>query len=65
MQAWVADAPPGETRLAFTFHDLRAMSITYLKTMGRDVKELSGHTTDAVPNRVYDRRRVRIAKAVL
>lgn len=63
MKGWVA-AGASEGRLSFTFHDLRAMAITYLKEQGRDAKELSGHTSDLVPNRVYDRRRMRVAKAV-
>ena len=48
----------------FWFHDLRAKAITDMKEQGRDAKEVSGHKTDAMVNRVYDRRRVRRGPAV-
>jgi len=48
----------------FWFHDLRAKAITDMKQQGRDAKEVSGHKTDAMVNRVYDRRRVRRGPAV-
>jgi hypothetical protein len=48
----------------FWFHDLRAKAITDMKEQGRDAKEVSGHRTDAMVNRVYDRRRVRRGPAV-
>jgi integrase len=65
MLAWVAAANGDESRQKFTFHDLRAMSITHLKSQGRDPKLLSGHTTDLIPDRVYDRRKERRAKAAM
>jgi len=65
MTAWVNEEGANSPRTRFTFHDLRAMAITHLKSQGRDPKLLSGHTTDKIPDRVYDRGRERRAKAVM
>ena len=43
----------------FWFHDLRAKAIADMKALGRDAKEVSGHRTDAMVDRVYDCRRMR------
>ena len=43
----------------FWFHDLRTKAIADMKELGRDAKHVSGHRTDAMVDRVYDRRRVR------
>lgn len=59
MNAWVA---AGNER--FTFHDLRAKTVTDLIENGRKASELTGHRTEAIPAKVYDRRAVRKAKAV-
>jgi integrase len=48
----------------FTFHDIRAKSTTDLKEDGRTASELTGHLTERIAARVYDRRVVRKAKAV-
>lgn len=61
MNAWVAARP---SRARFTFHDLRAKSVTKLKEDGRVASELTGHASEAMPNKVYDRRRIRKASAV-
>jgi hypothetical protein len=61
MRAWVT-ARPGRER--FTFHDLRAKAVTKMKEQGRQASELTGHTSEAMPNKVYDRRRIRRAAAV-
>jgi integrase len=66
MSAWLVErrkVDPSVER--FHFHDLRAMSISSMKQQGRDAKELTGHKSDQVPDRVYDRRRIRKSKAVL
>jgi integrase len=52
---------PGER---FTFHDLRGKAITTLKEQGRNASELTGHRSEAVIAKVYDRRRIRKAAAV-
>lgn len=65
MTAWMNEKDIAARRARFTFHDLRAMSITHMKSEGRDPKLLSGHTSDKIPDRVYDRRRERRAKAVM
>lgn len=48
----------------FTFHDLRAKASTDAIEQGRKASELTGHRTEAVLCRVYDRRRVRKSPAV-
>lgn len=48
----------------FTFHDLRAKSVTDVSDQGRKASELTGHRTEAIVASVYDRRRVRKAPAV-
>lgn len=48
----------------FTFHDIRAKSTTDLIEDGRKASELTGHLTESIPAKVYDRRTVRRAKAV-
>lgn len=48
----------------FHFHDLRAKAITKMVEDGRQARDLSGHKTDAMVTRVYDRRAVKKAKAV-
>jgi hypothetical protein len=75
MHKWVdegrprlADGQPDRdkpsTRAAFTFHDLRAVAITRAKEQGRDAAPLSGHTTEQMATKVYDRRRIVRAKPV-
>lgn len=61
MDAWAAAK---EGRKRFTFHDLRAKAVSKLKEDGRIASELTGHTSEAMPNKVYDRRRIRRAQAV-
>ena len=66
MAAWLTERkkidPAAES---FHFHDLRAMAISSMKAQGRDAKELTGHKSDQMPDRVYDRRRIRKTKAVM
>lgn len=45
----------------FTFHDLRAYYVTEGKEAGIRVTEATGHKSEAITNRVYDRRRIRKA----
>lgn len=45
----------------FHFHDLRAKTVTELKAAGRDARALSGHASDAMVEKVYDRRSVKRA----
>lgn len=59
MNKWVA-----EGNEHFTFHDIRAKSTTDLIEDGRKASELTGHLTESIPAKVYDRRKVRKAKAV-
>lgn len=59
MTAWV-DA--GGER--FHFHDLRAKAITRMVEQGRQARDLSGHATDAMVAKVYDRRAFKRSKAV-
>lgn len=54
MREWVEQ---GNER--FTFHDLRAKAVTDVSDQGRKASELTGHRTEAVVAKVYDRRRVR------
>ena len=48
----------------FTFHDLRAKTVTDVIEQGRKASELTGHKTESIVASVYDRRRVRKARAV-
>lgn len=48
----------------FTFHDIRAKTVTDVTEKGERASNLTGHRTEAVVSKVYDRRRVRKAKAV-
>lgn len=59
MTAW---AQEGNTR--FHFHDLRAKAITRMVEDGRQARDLSGHATDAMVTKVYDRRAIKRSKAV-
>ena len=52
----------GGTR--FHYHDLRARSVGKLKADGRQAKDITGHTTEATAERIYDRRTARRGKAV-
>lgn len=47
----------------FTFHDLRAKTVTDTTEAGRKASDLTGHRTEAVVSKVYDRRRIRKAPA--
>lgn len=58
MNAWVK---LGNER--FTFHDLRGKTVSDMRADNRRVSDLTGHTTEAVIDRVYDRRMVRRSKA--
>lgn len=59
MTAWVKSG--GER---FHFHDLRAKAVTKMVEDGRQARDLSGHTTDAMVTKVYDRRAFKRSKAV-
>lgn len=48
----------------FHFHDLRAKAITRMVEDGRQARDLSGHKSDAMVNKVYDRRSIKRSKAV-
>lgn len=48
----------------FHYHDLRARGVGKLKSEGRVAKDLTGHTTEATAERIYDRRVAKRAKAV-
>lgn len=48
----------------FTFHDLRAKTVTDMKEQGRKASDLTGHRQESTVDRVYDRRRLRKSKAV-
>lgn len=48
----------------FHFHDLRAKAITKMVEDGRQARDLSGHATDAMVAKVYDRRAFKRSKAV-
>lgn len=48
----------------FTFHDLRAKTVTDMEEQGRKSSNLTGHRQEATIARVYDRRRVRKSLAV-
>lgn len=56
MNEWVS---AGHKR--FTFHDLRAKTVTDVSEQGRKASELTGHRTESIVAKVYDRRRVRRA----
>lgn len=71
MRAWIdagkdATADPDERsrNQRFTFHDRRAKAITDVIEAGRRASDLTGHRTESVPARVYDRRVERKAPAV-
>lgn len=59
MAAWIKEGNEG-----FTFHDLRAKAITRMVEDGRKASDLSGHSTDAMVKKVYDRRAFKRSKAV-
>lgn len=59
MKVWVSQ---GNER--FTFHDLRAKAVSDVLEQGRKASELTGHRSEAMPAKVYDRRRVRKSGAV-
>lgn len=61
MKAWLES---NESNERFTFHDLRAKAVTDLIEGGRKASELTGHRTESIPAKVYDRRAVRKSKAV-
>ncbi|AKU12509.1 MAG: hypothetical protein AzoDbin1_03430 [Azoarcus sp.] len=64
MDKATAPGPNGEPPILaerFHFHDLRAKTVTELKEAGRDARTLSGHASDAMIEKVYDRRRVKKA----
>lgn len=66
MVKWLAERQKTvPTAEKFHFHDLRAAAISVMKEQNRDPKELTGHTSNAMPDRVYDRRRHRKAPAVM
>ena len=48
----------------FHYHDLRARSVGKLKADGRQAKDITGHTTEATAERIYDRRTAKRGKAV-
>ncbi|WP_226419968.1 hypothetical protein [Dechloromonas denitrificans] len=48
----------------FTFHDLRAKTVTDMSDQGRKASDLTGHRQESTIARVYDRRRVRKSAAV-
>jgi len=58
MKEWEAG---GKER--FTFHDLRAKAVTDMTEVGRKASDLTGHITESVVSKVYDRRRIRKAPA--
>lgn len=60
----VVSARGEKGNIRFTFHDLRAKTITRMLEDGRQARNLSGHTSDAVVKKVYDRRPIRRSKAV-
>lgn len=55
------DGAPPVLAERFHFHDLRAKTVTEMKEAGRDARALSGHASDAMVEKVYDRRRVKKA----
>jgi integrase len=48
----------------FHYHDLRARSVGKLKADGRQARDITGHTTAATAERIYDRRTAKRGKAV-
>ena len=48
----------------FHYHDLRARSVGKLKADGRQARDITGHTTEATAERIYDRRTAKRGKAV-
>lgn len=59
MTAWVDEG--GER---FHFHDLRAKAVTKMIEDGRKAQDLSGHASEAMVAKVYDRRTFKRSKAV-
>jgi integrase len=59
MTSW---ASQGNER--FHFHDLRAKAITKMMEEGRQARDLSGHKTDSMVAKIYDRRSIKRSKAV-
>ena len=59
MIAWHAD---GHER--FHFHDLRAKAVTDVIDQGRKASELTGHRSEEMPAKIYDRRSTRKSPAV-
>ena len=59
MSAWIKSGNEG-----FTFHDLRAKAITRMVEDGRKAADLSGHASDDMVRKVYDRRTFKRSKAV-
>lgn len=59
MTTWVAEG--GER---FHFHDLRAKAVTKMVEDGRKAQDLSGHASEAMVAKVYDRRAFKRSKAV-
>ena len=59
MKEWVEQ---GKER--FTFHDLRAKTVTDLIENGRKASELTGHRTENISAKVYNRRAIRKSKAI-
>lgn len=55
------DGAPPVLAERFHFHDLRAKTVTELKAAGRDARTLSGHASDAMVEKVYDRRQLKKA----
>lgn len=47
----------------FTFHDIRAKTVTDVTEQGRKASDLTGHRTEAIVGKVYDRRAVRKSRA--
>ena len=48
----------------FHYHDLRARSVGKMKADGRQARNITGHTTEATAERIYDRRTAKRGKAV-
>jgi site-specific recombinase XerD len=48
----------------FHFHDLRAKAVTDVIEQGRKASELTGHRTEDMPAKIYDRRAIRKSPAV-
>jgi site-specific recombinase XerD len=65
---WEAGKPDKESKesanMRFRFHDLRAKAVTDVIEQGRKASELTGHRTEQIPARIYDRRAIRKSPAV-